>query len=79
MKQLILTCTTIAAFGLLAGCSGGADDGAPVPESKPLTAEQIEAMPPQAQQAAANAQKSGDFQSQRMSQMAEAQRQAGGR
>ncbi len=64
------------ASGLLAGCSGGGDAGAAIPDRKPVSQEEIKTMPPQAQQAASNAQRAGDFQAQQMAAMAEAQRKA---
>jgi hypothetical protein len=67
------------ASGLMAGCASD-DAGAPVPKRAAISEDQIKTLPPEAQTAAANAAKAGDFQSQRMREMAEAQRraQAGG-
>jgi hypothetical protein len=65
-------------IGIVAtGCSGG-DVGAEIPKPRPaMTTDQIATMPPEAQRAMENAQRSGDFQAQRMNEMAAAQRAAG--
>jgi len=78
MKSVRVGVLLSIASGLLAGCSGGADQGAAIPERKPVTQEEIKSMPGPAQQAAINAQKAGDFQSKQMEAMAAAQRQAQG-
>ena len=71
--------STFSALGLLAGCGNGSDDGAPIPTAaKPPTQQQLDAMPPEARQAAQNAQREGDFQSQQMAKMAAAQRASKG-
>lgn len=71
-----LTLIFLAAIAVV-GCSG-TDTGAAIPTTPPkMTAEQIQSMPPEAQRSMANAQKSGDYQAQRMAEMAAAQRAAG--
>jgi hypothetical protein len=74
--KLTLLALTGCVFAV--GCSG-ADAGSEIPKAPPPpTAEQIQSMPPQARKAMEDAQKSGDFQSQRMAEMAAAQRAAAG-
>lgn len=58
-----------------AGCANS-DEGAAIPQREAPTSEQLQSMPPEAQAAAERARQSGDYQAQRMQQMADAQRRA---
>lgn len=62
--------------GALVGCSGP-DQGAAIPKREAPTETQLASMPPQARAMAENAAKAGNYQEQRMREMAEAQRKAG--
>ena len=77
MKTSLVLMTLLVAFGLLAGC-GAEDTGTKPPERKAMSTDEMQTLPPEAQKAAQNAQKAGDFQSKRMQEMADAQRKAQG-
>ena len=77
MMKLKFLAGICLASGLLIGCNSTQSE-MPLPENKPATPEQIDAMPPQAKQSAEAAAQAGNVQSQRMKEMAEAERKAKG-
>ncbi|AIE84823.1 hypothetical protein [Fimbriimonas ginsengisoli] len=76
-KRFQLGLLIAIASGLSAGCNSS-DSGTVPPPTAPLTQDQLDKMPPEARAAAQNASKAGDAQSQRMKEMADAQKKAEG-